>query len=263
MAYETVIDSAVTDQPVIAAERFDLRPLRALGCRADRDERGRRAGGAGHAEHPAPLSARAAEALIARAQADDRAEDIWAIDGTRAGGPEVMGLDVAQPCRCRPVRDRLLGRPAWWNTGIASAAVEAMLAANPHARARSLPACSRTTRLGAGLDELRLSVSGGCRKLLRRARGQRAHMDLQPQDGLRAAAAGGERMGDEVPRPREGVYPLRFGRRGLRELSPREIYRVRRPRWRRWRQWRLGARRGGRRAQHADRFSLPAAFLRR
>ena len=133
MAYETVIESAVIDQPMIAAARLDLRPLRGsdAGLIAMNAGDVRVAWSTPTIPHPFPPGA--AEALIARAQAEGRAEDIWAIDGTRAGGSEVMGLvgltrvDVGQSEIAYWVV------PAWWNTGIASAAVEAILAANPHA----------------------------------------------------------------------------------------------------------------------------------
>ena len=35
---------------------------------------------------------RAVEALVTRATADDREEDIWAIDGSKEGASELMGL---------------------------------------------------------------------------------------------------------------------------------------------------------------------------
>ncbi|MBS4010192.1 MAG: GNAT family N-acetyltransferase, partial [Roseovarius sp.] len=87
MKYETIVN-----QPVMPAERFDLRPLRVsdaglIGMNAG-DERVARF----TRSIPHPLPPGATEALITRAQAEDRSEDIWAIDGTKAGGSEVMGL---------------------------------------------------------------------------------------------------------------------------------------------------------------------------
>lgn len=131
MAYETVIDSAAGDQPVIAAERFDLRPLQA----SDAGLIAMNAGDARVARAtfsiPHPLPPGATEALIARAQAEDRVEDFWVIDGTRSGHAEVMGL--MSLTRVDTGRSELgyWVAPAWWNTGVASAAVEALLAANP------------------------------------------------------------------------------------------------------------------------------------
>jgi RimJ/RimL family protein N-acetyltransferase len=128
MTCETVID-----QPVIAADRFDLRPLR-------RSDAGLIAMNAGDARvaratpsipHPYPPGA--AGALIERAQAGSRAEVIWAIDGTRTGGAEVMGLVSLARVDAGKSEIAYWVAPAWWNTGIASAAVEAILGANPHA----------------------------------------------------------------------------------------------------------------------------------
>jgi len=128
MTFETVID-----QPVIAAQRFDLRPLRGsdAGLIAMNAGDARVARGTANIPHPYPPGA--AEVLIARAQADDRTEDIWAIDGTRARGSEVMGLIGLTRVDDGQSEIAYWVAPAWWNTGIASAAVEAILAANPHA----------------------------------------------------------------------------------------------------------------------------------
>lgn len=128
MTYETAIE-----QPVIAAEPFDLRPLRVsdagLIAHNAGDERVARA----TANIPHPYPPGAAEALIARAQATDRTEDIWSIDGTRTGGSEVMGLIGLTRVDKGQSEIAYWVAPAWWNTGIASAAVEALLSANPHA----------------------------------------------------------------------------------------------------------------------------------
>lgn len=121
----------IINQPVIETDRFDLRPLR----RSDRgmirhwasEERVARM----TTSIPHPLPPGATEAFIARAQADDRIEDVWAIDGTKAGGSEVMGLISLE----RLDRDQSeVGywiAPIFWNTGLASEALAALIAANP------------------------------------------------------------------------------------------------------------------------------------
>jgi RimJ/RimL family protein N-acetyltransferase len=128
MAYETVID-----QPMIATERFDLRPLRGSDAGLIAMNAGdiRVARATPTIPHPYPPGA--AEALIARAHAENRIEDIWAIDGTRTGGAEVMGLVGLSRVDTGQSEIAYWVAPAWWNTGIASAAVEALLSANPHA----------------------------------------------------------------------------------------------------------------------------------
>ncbi|MAO00519.1 GNAT family protein [uncultured Roseovarius sp.] len=132
MKYETIVN-----QPVIVAERFDLRPLRV----SDAGLIGMNAGDVRVARFtrsiPHPLPPGATEALIARAQAEGRSEDIWAIDGTKAGGSEVMGLISLERVDDGQSEIAYWVAPAYWNTGVASAAVEALLAANPH-RARTI-----------------------------------------------------------------------------------------------------------------------------
>ncbi|SEM05689.1 Protein N-acetyltransferase, RimJ/RimL family [Roseovarius azorensis] len=127
MKYETIVN-----QPVIAAERFDLRPLR-------NSDAGLIALNAGDvrvarctSSIPHPLPPGATEALIARAHAEDRAEDVWAIDGSRSGASEVMGLISLMRVDEGQSEISYWVAPAYWNAGVASAAVEALLAANPH-----------------------------------------------------------------------------------------------------------------------------------
>lgn len=133
MAYVTVIESAAINQPVIAAERFDLRPLRGSDAGLIAMDAGdvRVAWYTPTIPHPFPPGA--AEAIVARAHAEGRIEDIWAIDGTRTDGSEMMGLVGLTRVDSGQSEIAYWVAPAWWNTGVASAAVEAMLAANPHA----------------------------------------------------------------------------------------------------------------------------------
>lgn len=122
----------ITNQPVIPADRFDLRPLR----RSDAGLISHNAGDPRVAREtsniPHPLPPGSTEALIARARADDRVEDVWAMDGTKSGRSEVMGLMTLSRVDVGRSEISYWVAPAYWNTGIASAAVEALLAANPH-----------------------------------------------------------------------------------------------------------------------------------
>ncbi|MEI4233901.1 GNAT family N-acetyltransferase [Roseovarius sp. D22-M7] len=131
---------AIIDQPVIATERFDLRPLR----RSDAGLISYNAGDVRVAREtcniPHPLPPGSTEALIARAQAEDRSEDIWAMDGTKSGRSEVMGLLTLNRVDIGRSEISYWVAPAYWNTGIASEAVEALLAANPH-EASAIFAC--------------------------------------------------------------------------------------------------------------------------
>jgi len=121
----------IINQPVVETDRFDLRPLR----RSDKglielyfaDERVARM--TKFVAHPLPPGA--TEALIARAMAEDRTEDIWAIDGTKSDGSEVMGLISLEKLDRDQSEVSYLIAPVYWNTGLASEAVEAMVVNNP------------------------------------------------------------------------------------------------------------------------------------
>ena len=84
---------------------------------------------------PHPLPPGATEAFIALANSPDRSEDVWAMDGSASGHAEVMGLigmDRMEDWNKR--RQCEVGywvAPAFWNAGIASAAVRAVIDANP------------------------------------------------------------------------------------------------------------------------------------
>lgn len=123
-------------QPTIAAERFVLRPLRrsdaglvALHAGDARVARGTRA-------IPHPLPPGTAEALIDRARAPTRTEDIWAMDGTGSDLPEVLGLLHLNRLDRRQSEVSYWVAPGFWNSGIASEAVRALIASNPHASAQ-------------------------------------------------------------------------------------------------------------------------------
>lgn len=121
----------ITIQQSIEAARFDLRPLR----RSDLGLIELYGGDARVARMttsiPHPLPPGSTEAYIARAMADDRDEDVWAIDGTRTGGAEVMGLISLQRMDRNQSEVGYWVAPPYWNTRLASDAVEALMAANP------------------------------------------------------------------------------------------------------------------------------------
>ena len=121
----------ITTQALIEAETFDLRPLRpsdaGLITLYAGDERVAR----NTTSIPHPLPPGASEALIARSSAADRVEDVWAVDGSKSGGAEVMGLIGLERMEREQSEIGYWVAPAFWNTGIASRAVEALLAANP------------------------------------------------------------------------------------------------------------------------------------
>ncbi|MFC3117712.1 GNAT family N-acetyltransferase [Jhaorihella thermophila] len=122
---------AIINQPVVETEQFDLRPLR----RSDQgliehyagDERVARM----TTSIPHPLPPGAIEAFIARALSESRDEDVWAMDGTRSGGPELKGIISLRRLDRNQAEVSYWVAPIFWNTGVASQAVEALVAANP------------------------------------------------------------------------------------------------------------------------------------
>lgn len=127
-----VIKSTDTQQPLISTDRFVLRPLR----RSDKglielyggDERVARM----TTSLPHPLPPGQAEDMIARAVREDRTEDIWAMDATKSGGGELMGLISMERMDRNQSEVAYWVAPAFWNGGLARDALEAMVTANPY-----------------------------------------------------------------------------------------------------------------------------------
>ena len=121
----------VPAQPVIASERFVLRPLRrsdaGLVAHYAGDERVAR----GTRSIPHPFPPGAAEALVARASSTTRTEDVWALDGTAQGLGELLGLIHLAKMDRKQSEISFWIAPAFWNTGLASEAVGALISANP------------------------------------------------------------------------------------------------------------------------------------
>ncbi|WP_375260218.1 GNAT family N-acetyltransferase [Citreimonas sp.] len=121
----------VQDQPVVATERFDLRPLRRsdiglLDLYAG-DERVARM----TRSIPHPLPPGASEAFVARSLRADRVDSVWAMDATKIGGDELLGTIALTPMDHGQAEIGYWVAPPAWNTGLASEAVMAMIEANP------------------------------------------------------------------------------------------------------------------------------------
>ncbi len=86
---------------------------------------------------PHPLPPGAADAFVSRAMIGTAEEDIWVMDGAISGLPEVLGvinlkhMDEEKFSRNQSEVSFWVA-PAFWNLGIASDAVRALMAANPH-----------------------------------------------------------------------------------------------------------------------------------
>ncbi len=119
------------DLPVLSAERFDLRPVRPSDAGLiefyTSDERVARA----TTSIPHPLPPGATEAFINRAQDAARSEFVWVMDGTKTGGPEVMGVISLDQIDVGQCEISYWVAPAYWNSGVASAAVAGLIASNP------------------------------------------------------------------------------------------------------------------------------------
>ena len=121
----------IINQPVIETERFDLRPLRRsdLGLIELHASDSRVAHTTTTIPHPLPPGVIAA--FIDRAMAEPRDEDVWVIDGTRTGGAEVMGVISLTRLDRNQSEVGYWVVPSFWNTHLASEAVQALVIANP------------------------------------------------------------------------------------------------------------------------------------
>jgi len=122
---------AIVNQPVISGTNFDLRPLRP----SDRglvemyvgDERV--AKNTATIAHPLPPGT--IDTFIKRALAEDRVEDVWAMDASKSGGSEIMGLiSLIRMDRSQSEIGYWVA-PAFWNTGVTSDAVAMLITENP------------------------------------------------------------------------------------------------------------------------------------
>jgi len=126
---------------VIPAERFVLRPLRRSDAGLISMYTADRRVAEGTRAIPHPLPPGATEAFIARVTGTPAPggahEDVWALDGSAHGLAEVLGLVSLTHMERDQSEVGFWVAPAFWNTGFASEAVAALVAANPH-RSRTL-----------------------------------------------------------------------------------------------------------------------------
>lgn len=120
-----------TVQPVIEAETLVLRPLEPADAGPIEMYAGDERVASMTTSIPHPLPPGATEALMARAADPARTEDIWAIDAGARQGASVMGLISLTRLDDEQSEIGYWVAPAFWNTGKASEAVAALIAANP------------------------------------------------------------------------------------------------------------------------------------
>jgi RimJ/RimL family protein N-acetyltransferase len=126
MKPETIVAEAVIETP-----RMMLRPLRP----SDAGLIGFYASDRRVAEMtttiPHPYPPGAAEQFVARATRPDRTEFVWAMDSSEIGGAELKGMITLKQMDRDQSEIGYWVAPAMWNTGLASEAVRALIAANP------------------------------------------------------------------------------------------------------------------------------------
>jgi RimJ/RimL family protein N-acetyltransferase len=120
----------------IAAGRFVLRPVRKSDAGLFAMYAGDKRVAEATRSIPHPLPPGAAEAFVTRATRVDGNEDVWVMDGSLSGLSEVLGV-ISLKRMDETKWDRGQSEvgywvaPAFWNTGFASEAVRALIAANP------------------------------------------------------------------------------------------------------------------------------------
>ena len=124
------LETIATDT-LLETERFDLRPVResdaGLISLYAGDERVARF----TTSIPHPLPPGTSEAFISRVMDPDHPEDVWVMDGTKTGAEEVMGvISLTRLDRAQSEVGYWVA-PPYWNTGLASAAVAALVETNP------------------------------------------------------------------------------------------------------------------------------------
>tara|TARA_R110002073_G_scaffold65745_1_gene163979 strand:+ start:6935 stop:7492 length:558 start_codon:yes stop_codon:yes gene_type:complete len=120
-------------QPRIVSDRLVLRPLsdQDAGLLARHAGDIRVARGTRSIAHPLPAGA--IDAFLRAARAPDREEDVWAIDGTPAGQPSLLGVVSLKALDRNQSQIGYWVAPDFWSAGIASNAVRMILSENPHA----------------------------------------------------------------------------------------------------------------------------------
>ena len=127
--------SEIKTQGTIQTDRFVLRPMRVsdMGLIELYASDERVAGMTSSIPHPLPPGT--TEAFVNRCIAHERDEDVWVIGGLKSGGAEVMGLISLTRMDRNQSEVGYWVAPAYWNTGLASEAVQTLVDANPMANA--------------------------------------------------------------------------------------------------------------------------------
>ena len=125
------MQSEIKGQMVIPTARFSLRPARNsdVGLIEMFGEDKRLAKMTTHIPHPLPPGATAA--FLDRVMKADSEEQVWAIDGSAGGLGELLGMISLKHVTEDQSEISYWVAPNLWNSGLASEAVSATIAANP------------------------------------------------------------------------------------------------------------------------------------
>ena len=122
---------AVTRQPIIETDRLLLRPPRRSDAGLLELFSGNERVARATRSIPHPLPPGAAEAFIARSHSEERTEDVWILDGSQSGLSEVVGVIGLERMDRNQSEISYWVAPAFWNSGLASESLRAIVAANP------------------------------------------------------------------------------------------------------------------------------------
>ncbi|MBV7409535.1 GNAT family N-acetyltransferase [Maritimibacter sp. DP1N21-5] len=126
---------AANEQAIIETDRFVLRAPRLSDVGLLAHYSGDKRVAAETRSIPHPLAPGVTESFVTRALKADRVEDVWVIDGSAVEGgergQEVLGVVSLTRMDRNQSQLGYWVAPPCWNTGIASEAVQALVAANP------------------------------------------------------------------------------------------------------------------------------------
>lgn len=121
----------ITTQPIIEAERFVLRPVRKSDAGVLSLHAADKRVAEGTRSIPHPLPPGVTESFVERALSETRNEDVWVMDAAGQDQREVLGIISLTHLDRGQSQLGYWVAPGFWNAGIASEAVCALVAANP------------------------------------------------------------------------------------------------------------------------------------
>ncbi|MCX7565478.1 GNAT family protein [Sulfitobacter sp. F26169L] len=123
--------ATLTQQPTLHTSRFVLRPVRQSDLTRITHYASDSRLAMSTTRIPHPLPPGVIEAFIERAIQPERDEDVWVMDGGSHNGDEVMGVISLMRLDRNQSEVGYWVAPPFWNTHVASDAVQALVAGNP------------------------------------------------------------------------------------------------------------------------------------